>query len=166
MKVSFHDSQDYLNKLRNRIYILIGIPMVAFVLVYLQMEKEGKVFFDLNSTIHRVVSILLPTLVVVIAGYAFYQYRNQLKQVKDQHGLKRKLEDMFQLIYQMFFLFQIAAMLSIAGLILTGDKIYTLFYVIILFVSSIYNPSWSRISKSLQLNQEEKDILRERKPIE
>jgi len=166
MSIKFLNSQEFLNKLQTRINALIAIPMLILIYFFLRIENNSfnpEILSD-EMLFYLRLGILFMILVLVILG--MINFRRNVGLLKVEMNLRDKLELFFSASIIRSYMFGIATILSLAGLILSAEQIYVGYYTICLVAFSITYPTPHRINKQLKLNKEDREIILSRKKIE
>ena len=149
----------YFNRLNLIFHGLIAVPLAAFVYLYLEIDTRGRSGALGNPETVEWLSYVLPTVCIVEAGVAFILFSRSIQAVREQEGLKRKLEHYFQVILQKYLLLASSGIIAVVGLFLTASTLYTALFLFMLLFLSIHRPTVYRIARDLKLEGEEKDIV-------
>ncbi len=166
MPVKFADSQEFLHKLQLYVNVLIAVPMMIFIYFFLRMENQSynPELLDEGTLFYMRVGILFVTLILVIMGIT--AFRKQVDTINPEIYLRDKLELYFSASITRSFLFEIATLVTLIGLIVSAEQIYVAYYTITLVGFSISYPTMHRISQQLKLKKEEREQLLSRKKIQ
>lgn len=165
MALKYSNSQEFLNKLQVFINIFIALPMLGFIILFLRIENKtynpgilgpDKVFFL------RLFVFILVVGLVVLGMIGFRQLR---KRLDTSMTLREKLQVYYDASVHRSYYFLSATLLSLAGLALTAEQFYVIYYTICLVAFSITYPTIYRINRELRLNREEREIIISRKTI-
>ena len=166
MSLKFTNSQEFLNKLQLQINLMIALPMLVLIYFFLRIENgtylpeilpEETIFFL------RIGAIFL---VIVLVVLGFVSFRRGIDTLNPEMHLRDKLELYFSASITRSALFEAATIISLAGLILSGEQIYVGYYTICLVAFSITYPTLPRINQQLRLKKKEREIILSRSPIE
>lgn len=157
--------KDYLNRLSLIFHALVGVPLLAFVFIYLELDTGGLSALIKDPEIVKMLSYILPTISMVLAGIAFILFKKNLPQAVGENNLRTKLNSYFTVIVQKYTLFEASSLLAVAGLFLTGNIIYTIIYLAMLLLLSLHRPTVHRISRDLKLKDDERQVVIHKKEI-
>lgn len=166
MSLKFTNSQEFLNKLQMQINLLIGLPMLILIYFFLRIENHTynpHILPEETQFILRI-GVLLVVIILVILG--LISFSRQVKSLSAEMPLRDKLVLFFSASLTRSYLFEIATLVSLVGLILTGEQIYVGYYTICLVAFSITYPTLQRINQQLRLKKSDREIILSRKKID
>lgn len=166
MPLKFKNSQEFLNRLQMSVNILIAIPMMIFIYFFLRIENQSYQpdLLDAGVLFYMRIGILLVTLILVIFGIV--AFRRQVETINPEILLRDKLEFYFAASMTRSWIFEIATLVTLIGLITSAEEVYVAYYTMTLVGFSITYPTTHRIMRQLKLKKEEREILMARKEIE
>ncbi|MFC2124510.1 hypothetical protein ACFLU5_06835 [Bacteroidota bacterium] len=165
MKIVYQNSQEYLNKLIQTVNFLAAIPMIAFVILFIKIENN-----EYNPDILRESGLfffrfLTFILVSGIIGIAIFQFRSNLKIIRDMGDLRSKLDNYHLAVRNRSWWFEAATILALAGMAISGEGIHALFYSMALVAFSIFYPTILKIANNLRLEGSDREIMLKQKDI-
>jgi len=166
MSLKFTNSQEFLNKLQMQINLLIGLPMLILIYFFLRIENHTynpHILPEETQFILRI-GVLLVVIILVILG--LISFSRQVKSLSTEMSLRDKLVLFFSASLTRSYLFEIATLVSLVGLILSGEQIYVGYYTICLVAFSITYPTLHRINQQLRLKKSDREIILSRKKID
>ncbi len=166
MALKFSNSQEFLNKLQMQINLLIGLPMLILIYFFLRIENNSyhpDILPEGTLVILRI-GILLLVIILVVLGLV--SFNRQIKSLNAEMYLRHKLELFYSASLTRSYLFEIATLVSLTGLILSGEQIFVGYYTICLVAFSITYPTLHRINQQLKLKKGDREIILSRKKIE
>jgi len=150
------NAYEYFNTLTLVFYLMVGIQLLFFVVVYLQYQAAGGLTATENWQL--LPHVLLPAATVVSILLAYRVYRNQIE-ARDPSTFKEKLRTFHECSVYKYGLLDLANFLPVLGMYLTGEQIFAGLYAIALVVFSLNRPTISRITKDMQLTKQEQTWL-------
>lgn len=102
---------------------------------------------------------------IAAGAFGMINFQQRMKKIDYQVELRVKLCNYYILFMARNLWLGLATLTAVLGLYLTKAQEFTLIFVVFLILFSIGSPTYYRISNSLQLNQDEKDIIYKKKPI-
>ncbi len=131
----------------------------------LQKLKENLFAVIADDTSYYV----LLTLLLVCGGLAIYfgmrNFKRSLSAIQQAPTLRSKLDFYFEACMEKYKRFLLSGMLFSAGLYLTANDLFTLGYIAALALLSLGRPGLTAFFDDLQLSEEDKTILLEKRPI-
>ena len=158
----FKDGLDFIGKVRNVIYILIGIPLIVFVILYLNLIRNKVYEGLLSEEFTLVVKIVFTLLIIGDVIYAYVLFNKKLKGARAKDDLKIKLEKYYHAVVLKFSIMEAAVLLSLIGLLLTADNLFTGIFVAFVFIYSINSPNIYKVMRELRLDKESRKSMLEK----
>ncbi|WOK05286.1 hypothetical protein RT717_19585 [Imperialibacter roseus] len=162
---AYKTADQYYFRLSLIFYLLAAIPMVPFIVVYLQMQ-EGALAppfgADLNATITAILAVFAFGNVVL----GMRLYKQEIQPLSKEHSLRERLDLFFHASMIQYSCMEAAAIMAVAGLYLTRMTFFVLLYLGMLIIFAQVRPEMRRISKQLKMTKEEEDIVYQKKEID
>lgn len=153
------NTKEYFNTLNIIFYLLVGVPLMLFCILYLKFEGQGGLQQTAQGNFSFFLHALIPlTTLACIAG-AYVYYRKSRKQVKPETPLREKLLFFYRISMIQYGILFAANMLPVIGLYLSGEQLFPALYAVALVAFSINRPTIHRLIKALRLNKEERHII-------
>lgn len=166
MSIKLRTPEDFHNKLGMVFHASLALPLLPFVLIYLEIKNNGFTGYLVPSFSLLIMSYA----VTLISGLLVLQGMRIKSRVaetaKTQSLLKDKLEHYYYGARNFYLLVGLACSLLALSLWLTTSGVLVVSYVIILFVMSLNRPTLKRYIKDLKLEGEEKDIILNKKEFQ
>jgi hypothetical protein len=150
------NAYEYFNTLTMVFYLMVGVPLLFFVILYLQSEEAGGL--KVTESWQFLPHVLIPAATVVCVLMAYRLYKNQISQ-RDPKTFREKLRTFHEVSVYKYGLLDLANFLPILGMYLTGEQIFAGLYAIALVVFSLNRPTIRRISKDMELSKQEQQWL-------
>lgn len=156
-----------LENLTNLFYLMVGVPLLAFVWVYLNLKTiYPNTIFSVPAfrpLLHG--GILLAALLIAI--WAFVQYRRSLLHLKPYAGPSEHLDNTVEKKVDLFrkaslkkyAMLTLSTLLVILGFYLSAEENYAAAYSILLIVFSVNRPTLDRLLRDTRMKKEERDAL-------
>lgn len=151
------NTYEYFNTLTLVFYLMVGIPLLFFVLVYLQYEEAGGL--HPTESMELLPHVILPAAVLLSLYFAYTIYKKQLRQ-RQPATFKEKLRTFHEVSLYKYGLLSLANFLAVLGMYFAGEQVFAGLYAIALVVFSLNRPTHHRISKDMQLSKDEQQWLR------
>lgn len=165
MPVKFSNSQEFLNKLQMNINLFMGLPMILFIYLFLRIENMTYNPEFLSDYILQYMRVGFFIIVVVSVGIGFFSFTRHVSYLNPAMSLKDKLELYFSAAMTRTYFFVTATLVTLLGMALSGESLYSIYYTISLVAFSISYPTLYRINRQLRLNSEEREIVLKRSEI-
>lgn len=156
-----------LEKLTNLFFLMVGVPLVAFAWIYLNLKtiNPHDIFMVPAFRPYLHAGILLLSL--AIAVLAVIQYRHRFTGLEpdtsEQEGVKESLNEKVQIFKEAslkkYVLFTISTLIIIGGFYLSSEETYGAAYSILLILYSINRPTPERLVKDMRLKKEERELV-------
>ena len=164
--MKFSNSQEFLNKLQVQLNLLIALPMLILIYFFLRIENNTYNPHILTEDSLYILRIGVLFLIIILVILGLISFSRQVNSLNPEMPLRDKLELFFSASLTRSYLFEISTLISLTGLILSGEQIYVGYYTICLVAFSITYPTLHRINQQLKLKKEDREIILSRKRIE
>lgn len=158
--------EEFHNKLGFIFHALLALPLAVFVYLFLEIRHRNLQPALNNDSYMSLLTIVLPIIATVAVGVGYYLYRQDQKVVNAQQRLQDKLSVYYEISVKFYAFIAVAAVLVVIGLYLTISPIFTVAYVLLLFLMSLNRPSIRKYVRDIKLTKEEKDIILHKKSFE
>lgn len=149
---------EYFNTLNIIFYLGIGIPLILFIVFYLQFEREGTLSGP-SGNFDIFLHMIIPLLALGII-YAAYRYSMIKTRALDQYlPFKSKLYEYFRVLLGKYIILAIACLIIVITFYFTQQKIFSIFYTITLVVFTLNRPKDRDLVKDLKLTPKEREKL-------
>ncbi|MEQ9290604.1 MAG: hypothetical protein RIG77_26980 [Cyclobacteriaceae bacterium] len=153
----------------NRIYIvfngLIAITLVPFVIVFLDIEKNGASNAPLQGQLTIFLSIGLSLLYCLLLYISVSRYKKGLSGIQKISPLREKLNHYYSVSLKKYLGLTFCCLLCVVGLFLTRYFLFSIGYVLALVVLSIGRPVLNSIMDRIPLSDTEIEILKNKDTI-
>ena len=144
--------------------MMLGIPLIFFVILFLKY-REGVVLGD-YAVLYDAFKVVVPFFCILTSGVAYLLYFQLLKKARKETTLRLKLQQLFNANIVKFALLEGATVFVLLAYFLTGHPLFAAFYVFMLILFGMSNPSIYSLMTDLKLPKKEADIMRENRIIE
>lgn len=157
--MKYNSVPEYFYKFHSRLYALVLIPILLFVVLYWKMQtgdiKGLSQDVDLNNL------FLLVFIVIVLVDWivAFFIFRRNLKSILTLGSLGDRLDGYYKFTI-LRFLFMVSGLVLLAvGFYLTEDKYFTILFVTCLIGVAFFWPTSAKVCTDLNLKGEERRLI-------
>lgn len=152
----FSENEQELNNLNIIYYAMVGLPLLAFLYLYLNVN-DGQVFIEpLEAETEKIILIILPVICLMAIGFAFISYGKKISSANDLAKLDEKMKFFIRASITKYAAMEFASLVAVLGYFLTTHIIFTTIYVAILLLFSVNRPTKYRVKKDLRLKQDER----------
>lgn len=145
----------FYQKLNMIFHSVIAITMIPFAWIFLETEKGGGASPILQGNTLTVIQAILIALAAAIIGYSRSFGNRMLIKTHQQESIPDKLKAYLQGKVKYYLLLESGAVLAVLGLYLTKNHLFSLIYVLVLFVFSLGRPSFDKVSRETGIRQNE-----------
>ena len=126
---------------------IIASTMIPFAWVFLETQKEFPDGPLVSGTPGMVLNAVLVILSAGLIGLSQYLGRKSITKIRQQDQIREKLNVYLSEKIVLYAILESAALLSLVGLYLSKQHVFTVIYLIVLFVFSLQRPSFDRVSR-------------------
>lgn len=163
--IKFNNVKEYYNKFNLIFHLLIAVPLLGFVVLYLEIHA-GRLEPVLNNPfLVNVLRYFFLFIIILTAGLAFIYFLKHIEDARKEMGLKNKLRHYFSIGITKYAFLEASTTVSVIGLWLTNENIYAVLYIIVLMIFSVNRPTVYRISRDLKLKDIEKEVVIKKKEL-
>jgi hypothetical protein len=151
--MEFITISQYFYKLYNALLLVLLIPIFAFIFIYVWTP------IDFYSSPVWPFRIALTSIVAVDWLAMLFFHFKKIKSIRNDQGLRIKLEKYFQLTIVRYTVIGMGCILLAVGFYLTHDNFITGLFTLNLILLGIFWPSASRVCKELKLRGDEREMV-------
>lgn len=157
--MKYNSIAEYFYKLHNRLYALVLIPLLMFVVLYWKM-KTGNINGLSQDTGFNYL-LLLVSIVIVLVDWivAFFIFKRNLKSILTLGSLGERLDHYYRFTLLRFLLMISGLVLLAVGFYLTGDKYFTILFVASMLGIAFFWPTSAKVCDDLNLKGEERKLI-------
>jgi hypothetical protein len=159
MAIDIKKPEEFLEKLGLVFHTALAIPLLPFVLLFLEIKNRGYEGQISPGFLVLIISYGVPLISGLLVAWGFQIMKNESRKAREKEGLKEKLESIYSGANKFYWLVGIACLLLSITLWLTAYGVLIVAYVIILFFMSLNRPTPKRFVKALVLEGKEKEIM-------
>ncbi len=164
MKIQYKSSEDFYNKLNLVFNGIIAGTLLPFAIVFLGRQKDK---FD--ALMEGTPAILLTVILLLFAGFlifdAFKRYKNSFAGFNKSATLREKMDFYYAATIRRYMMLGGASICAILGLLLNTHQVFVLAYLAVIFVFSLARPDARKLPEILALDDDEKQIVLEKREI-
>ena len=150
------NAYEYFNTLTMVFYLVVSIPLLAFVVVYLQFQDGGGL--QPNPSWQLVPHFIVPAVAIGSIVMAYRFYKNKII-AEAPATFRDKLRTFHQASLYKYALLGLSNLLPVLSMYVTGEQVFAGMYAIALVVFSLNRPTIRRITDDMQLTKQEQEWL-------
>lgn len=158
MKVSYQTSMQFFNKLNLLFNGIIAGTLLPFGILFLGRQKE---MFPalLEGTIGIVITVIILVLAIYLTYQSHHGFKISFKEYSKEMALREKMDFYYDISVRRYYYLGGASLCAMIGLLLNTHGIFSLFYLIVLFMFSLGRPEVRKMMDQLALNEEERKLV-------
>lgn len=157
-KFPYKNSKEFQTKLINQAYACVGLPLLAFSWVYLEL-LEGNVKPVASETLLYSLVAVVSAVILALLLKALREFRKGVREARTESELSDKLTLYGQVSFRKFLYLFAASVFTVAGLYLSASELFAVWFAVIVVVFSLGNPTKDRIVEDLRLKDEDKKTV-------
>lgn len=143
----------YFHKLYSTVLCIVLLPVLMFSIAYVLPVPAGSSSHSLPLLLALSVVVVSDWLIILIS------FNKKIKSIRQHQGLRLKLEKYFRLTIVRYTLIASGCVVLAAGLFITRNDLFTVFFVINLMLTGLVWPVPSRVSNDLRLRGDEREMV-------
>lgn len=157
--MKYNSVPEYFYKLHSRLYALVLIPLLLFVVLYWKMKTGDIKGLSQDSGFNYL--LLLAFIVIVLVDWiaAFFIFRRNIKSILTLGSLGERL-DHYHRFTLLRFSFMVSGLVLLAvGFYLTQDQYFTVLFVASIIGLALFWPTSAKVCDDLNLKGEERRLI-------
>lgn len=155
----FNNIFDYINKMRNRLYMMIALPIIVFAFLYLEYTRGASVSKPKSIEFSAFTNAFLVAVFSSTIFAAYYIFNKNVKKIRQLNSRKQQLDDYFTTSMYMYYILMGGIIAATISYWLTYNTYFAGFFVGYMFVISLNNPNMYRVFRHLRLSPEARERL-------
>lgn len=145
----------FYQKLNMIFHGIVASTMIPFAWAFLETQKEFPEGPLLDRSFVLVFEIGVIAVAAILIIYSHFSAKNGLEKVWREAGIEAKLSVYLQEKVKLYALLELAALLGFVGLYLTKEHLFTVVYLVVLFIFSLRRPSFDRVARETRIRSKE-----------
>lgn len=157
--MKYNSVPEYFYKLYNRLYALVLIPLLLFVVLYWKMKTGDINVLSQDTGFNYLIVLFVMSIVLVDWIASFFIFRRNLKTILTLGSLGERLDRYYKFTI-LRFLFMISGMvLLVAGFYVTGDQYFTILFIASITGLAFFWPTSAKVCDDLTLKGDERKLI-------
>lgn len=157
--MKYNSVPEYFYKFHARLYALVLIPLLTFVVLYWKMKSGESLGIWQDTTLSYLLLIVFMIVVLIEWIVSFFIFRTSLKSILTLGSLGERLDHYYRFtIIRFCFLISGLVLLAI-GFFLTQDQYFTILYVGSMVGMGLLWPTSAKVCDDLNLKGEERRLI-------
>lgn len=158
--MKYNSLREYFYKLHSLLYALILLPLLAFIVLYWQMEAGNLAGpFKQNDALHPILLSVLGFIAASDWAVSFFLFSRRLKFLRTLNSLGSKLDGYFVLTFIRSALIVSGSLVLAGGFYLTENQVFTMLFVANFVLQLLFWPLPSRVCNDLHLKGDERTLV-------
>jgi hypothetical protein len=157
--MKYNSVPEYFYKLHNRLYALVLIPLLSFVVLYWKI-KTGDIKGLSQDTGFNYL-LLLAFIVIVLVDWvvSFFIFRRNLKSILTLGSLGERMDRYYNFTILRFLFMVSGLVLLAAGFYITHDQYFTILFVTSMIGVAFFWPTSAKVCDDLNLKGDERKLI-------
>jgi hypothetical protein len=157
--MKYNSVPEYFYKFHNRLYALVLIPLLTFVVLYWKMKTGDIEGGSQNIDFNRLLLLVFIILVLTEWLVSFFLFRRSLKPILTLDSLGERLDKYYRLTIVRFTLVVSGLLLLATGFYLTHDQYFTILFVTSILGLAFFWPTSAKVCDDLRLKGDERKLI-------
>jgi hypothetical protein len=157
--MKYNSVPEYFYKLYSRLYALVLIPLLLFVVLYWKMKTGDINGLSQDTDFNYLLLLVLMFIVLVDWIAAFFIFRRNLRSILTLGSLGERLDHYFKFTILRFSFMVSGLVLLAAGFYLTENQYFTILFVTSMIGVAFFWPTSAKVCDDLNLKGEERRLI-------
>ncbi len=155
MSSKYNKWERYHNRFNMIFNGIIAVPMIPFAFFFLETQKEFPDSPLLTGSIAIWVEVILVLVAVIAIAYS-QMFRKQIRfAVGQEKSIEEKLDAYLHWNTRQYFILTVATIAAITGLFLMKEQLFSVLYVVVLFIFSLTRPNFDKTVRETGIPESE-----------
>jgi hypothetical protein len=153
--MDFITIKEYFYKFHSRLMLILLLPIVLFIVLYLQHSSSE------TSGSYQSSHLTTTVIAVVVTIWCMYLvlHIKRIKSARNGKGLRQKLEKYFRITIVRYIVIALASLILAIAFFITGNDFYTYTFIINLLIGAVFWPRAKKVSADLRLRGDERVMV-------
>lgn len=149
-----------IDRLSTFFYALVGLPMLLFAVVFLPI-KDQLSWQTSQGIALEMLRYLVAVVLIVTAIWELRRSTARIKGITKEQDFISKIHEFVQISRRAYLWVLVLSLVSVGLLYLTQNQLFVVVYALLLFLVSLYRPTFHRIRRYLPLTEEEYGAIKD-----
>ena len=157
--MKYNSVPEYFYKLHGRLYALLLIPLLAFVVLYWKMKTGDIKGLLQDKSFSSVILLVFISIVLIDWVASFLIFRRNVKSILTLGSLGERLDHYYRFTL-LRFLFMMSGLTVLAiGFYLTEDQYFTILFIASIVALAFFWPTSAKVCGDLHLKGDERKLI-------
>lgn len=157
--MKYNSVSEYFYKLHNRLYALVLIPLLSFVVLYWNLKTSHIEGLSQDIHFNRLLLLLLIVAVLIDWIASYLLFRINLKSILTLGSLGERLDRYYTFTMIRFSLMMFGLITLAIGFYLTEDQYFTILFVGSMIGLAFFWPTSAKVCDDLNLKGDERKLI-------
>lgn len=157
--MKYNSVPEYFYKLHSRLYALILIPLLTFVILYWNMKTGNIAGLSQDEAFKQILLLVFIIAVLMEWIISFFLFRKNLKSILTIGSLGERLDRYYTFTLIRFSLMISGLILLAIGFFLTEDQYFSILFVGSLVAIAFFWPTSAKVCDDLNLKGDERKLI-------
>jgi hypothetical protein len=158
--MDFITINEYFYKIASRLMLVLLLPITAFVLIYILPNENPA-----EQLLKQDRFVMVVSTVFLLWIFIFYFFNKKIKSIRNDQGLRKKLERYFGLTIVRYTIFSFCSILLSVAFYFSENDLFTGLFLLQLVLCGILWPTSSKVSSDLRLRGDEREMVYYKKDV-
>lgn len=158
--MKYNSVPEYFYKLHSRLYVLVLVPLLTFVILYWKMKTDETArFSEQDAGFNGIVLLVFIIIVLIDWVVAFFIFRRNVKSILTLGSLGDRLDHYYKFTLLRFLLMISGLSLLAVGFYLTRDQYFTILFAASIVGFAFFWPTSAKVCDDLNLKGDERKLV-------
>ena len=157
--MKYNSVPEYFYKLYNRLYALVLIPLLLFVVLYWGLKSGDITVLSQDMELNNLMLLFCMCIVLVDWIASFLIFRRNLKNILTIGSLGERLDRYCKSSILRFSFMASGMVLLVVGFYVTGDQYFTILFVASIIGLAFFWPTSAKVCDDLHLRGDERQLI-------
>ena len=152
--MNFITIKEYFYKFHSRLMLILLIPIITFIVLYLQHSPDTFIPYESRHLNTIVVALIITAWLIYMVLHI-----KKIKSARNGKGLRQKLEKYFRITIVRYLVIDATSLMLAGAFSITGNDYFTFVFIANLLVAAIFWPRAKKVSNDLRLRGDERQMV-------
>lgn len=157
--MKYNSVPEYFYKFHSRLYALVLIPLLTFVVLYWKMKTGDIKGISQDAGFNNTMLLMIISLFLVDWIVSFFMFRRNVKSILTLGSLGDRLDRYYRFTLLRFFFMMSGLILLAVGFYLTEDQYFTILFAASMAGLAFFWPTSAKVCDDLNLRGDERKLV-------